>query len=104
MKVPNATPVGRTETVTEHRTMSVLLNITVEALQGEELDAAGFNDCLGDDEEDEMTNLITDYSAAEIARLLPFAITHPDNEMFAGSGFFVKLSDVTVIKSEWAPQ
>lgn len=85
----------------EAKTMTVTLTIEVEAIQGRELDEAGFYEGLGSEGEDEMTNLIADYDPAEIARLIPFALTHPDNEMFAGSGLFVKLGKIAVEKAGW---
>lgn len=92
--------------MTETRTLSILLNIEVEALQGADLEDAGFLDCFDDDDEDSMTNLISDYSPQEIAELIPRAITHPDNEVFAGSGMYLKFCGVRVVASEWvsAPQ
>ena len=89
--------------MSEARSMTVTLTIVVEALQGDDLFDAGFFEGIEEDDGEPLTNLIADYSPVEIADLLPSAITHPDNEIFAGSGLFVKLGEITVIKSEWTP-
>lgn len=84
------------------RILKVTLEIEVEDMTEAELADAGFYD--DEDEEEGRPELLLsgEYEAREIADLLPGVVTHPDNEMFAGSGIFVKVADVKVSGAEWA--
>lgn len=88
------------------RTLILTLEIEVEDMSPEELADAGWEEDVWDDEsEDEADgSFVEELEPREIADLIPFAIKHPDSELFAGSGIFANLGDVRVKAADWLPR
>ncbi len=85
------------------RKLIVTLEIDLSSMSGDELMDAGWeDDCDGE----EGSPVVSDYSAHEIADLIPYVFKDESivAEMFAGSAIFLKLDDARVIDRKWSDQ
>lgn len=92
--------------MTDNKILTVTLEIEIGEMSDDQLREAGWFSLMEPDEdeedEDELeTPLVDEFGAHEIAGLLPGAISHPDAELFAGSGVFVTLGEVRVTSASW---
>jgi hypothetical protein len=86
------------------RTLTVTLNIEVRDMTTEELADAGAEPMEGEEDDDEGVPTLADTSPHEIAGLIPHTLTFGEvqDEMFAGSGVFVRLTKAEVEFAGWA--
>lgn len=87
------------------RTLTVTLELQVEDLSDDERrDGLSDEDLAELEDEDDEPARVAELEPQEIADLLPYAITSPDNEMFAGSGVYAAIKSATVVSSSWKPE
>lgn len=83
------------------RTLIVTLALNVDDVSDEERREGLFLEEGEEPDEMDLPAPVAELHPDDIADLLPTAILSPDNEMFAGSGVFAQITDVTVKNAAW---